>query len=77
MKRVARKSTRAEVPPHPQTLNLRPSELMRKPPHRFNPARPDCTPVSPMRPEIIRDYEQLQRQLESEGKWDDANILNA
>lgn len=49
---------------------------MRKPAHRFNPAQPDCTPVSPMRPEIIRHYEQLQAELEKLGKWRKADILN-
>ena len=34
-------------------------------------------PVSPMRPELIRHYLRQQRQLESEGRWEDANWLNA
>jgi hypothetical protein len=30
-----------------------------------------------MRPEIIRHYQREQRQLESEGRWEEANWLNA
>jgi hypothetical protein len=44
---------------------------------RSRRAQSDCTPLSPMRPVIIRHYMRQQRQLESDGRWEEANWLNA
>jgi hypothetical protein len=80
MTTAAKKSTRVE--PAGQ-LNGRKPVRSNKPPvmlrngSRSSRAQLGSKPLSPMRPEIIDHYVREQRQLESEGRWEEANWLNA
>jgi hypothetical protein len=49
---------------------------MKKHEGRSSRAQLGSKPLSPMRPEIIRHYQQQQSALEKRGDWGEADLLN-